>query len=83
MASNLLDFDVNLETLFHDWECYHKSLKNYLKPQKNTLCSLTYILRKRFCSIVKPSVLYNSLWYILWFDLRKVEIPAKLFENTK
>lgn len=64
MASNLLDFDVNPETLFHDWECYHKSLKSYLKPQKNTLSSLAYILRKRFCIIVKPSVLYNSLWYI-------------------
>ena len=34
MTSNLLDIDINPEALFHDWESHHKSLENYLKPQK-------------------------------------------------
>lgn len=32
VTSNLLQYDINPDALFHDWESHHKSLKNYFKP---------------------------------------------------
>lgn len=32
---NMLDFDINLETSFHDLVFHHKSHRSYAKPEKH------------------------------------------------